>query len=78
MLFDKILRKKNVYYHFKTQLMNKEKIYIDKCIIKTINKVKDITIRNRTYHFFNDIVNIIFFDPNNIIIDAKSFKDIPI
>ena len=58
--------------------MNKEKIYIDKCIIKTINKVKDIAIRNRTYHFFNDIVNITFFDPNNIVIDAKSFKDIPI
>ena len=58
--------------------MNKDKIYIDKCIIKTINKVKDIGTRNCTYHFFNDIANIVFFYPNNIIIYAKSFKDIPI
>ena len=30
------------------------------------NKVKDINIKNQTYYFFNDIINIKNFDPNNI------------
>ena len=30
------------------------------------NKVKDIDIKNRTYYFSNDIINIKNFDPNNI------------
>ena len=42
------------------------------------NKVKDIDIKNQTYYFFNDIINIKNFDPNNIKIDEKSYKDIPI
>ena len=29
-------------------------------------KVKDIDIKNRTYYFFNDIINIENFNPNNI------------
>ena len=40
------------------------------------NKVKDINIKNRTYYLFNDIINIENFDPNNIKIDKKSYKDI--
>ena len=28
------------------------------------NKVKDIDIKNETYYFFNDIINIKNFDPN--------------
>ena len=40
------------------------------------NKVKDIDIKNQTYYFFNDIINIKFFDPDNIKIDEKSYKDI--
>ena len=40
------------------------------------NKVQDINIKNRTYYFFNDIININNFDPNNIKIDEKSYKDI--
>ena len=39
-------------------------------------KVKDIDIKNRTYYFFNDIINIENFDLNNIKIDEKSYKDI--
>ena len=31
--------------------------------------VKDISIKNRVYYFFNDIINIKDFDPNNIKID---------
>ena len=40
------------------------------------NKVKDIYINNRTYYFFNDIINIKNFDPNNIKIDEKSRKNV--
>ena len=38
------------------------------------NEVKDIDIKNRTYYFFNNIINIKNFDPNNIKIDEKSTK----
>ena len=40
------------------------------------NKVKDIDIKNPTYYFFNDIINIKNFDSNNIKIDEKSYKNI--
>ena len=42
------------------------------------NKVKNISIKNRTYYFFNDIINIKNFYPNNIKIDEKSYKNISI
>ena len=42
------------------------------------NKVKDIYIKNRTYYFFNDIISIKNFDLNNIKIDEKLYKNIPI
>ena len=35
------------------------------------SKVKDIDIKNRTYYFFDDIINIKNFDLNNIEIDEK-------
>ena len=40
------------------------------------NKVKDIDIKNRTYYFFNDIINMEKFNPNNIQMDEKSYKNI--
>ena len=40
------------------------------------NKFKHIDIENRTYYFFNYIMNIKNFDPNNIRIDEKSYKNI--
>ena len=40
------------------------------------NKVKDINIKIRTYYFFNDIINIENFDPNNIKTDENSYKNI--
>ena len=40
------------------------------------NKVKDINIKNRTYCFSKDIINIENFDLNNIKIDETSQKDI--
>ena len=38
------------------------------------NKVKDINIKNPKYYFFKYIININFFDPNNIKIDEKPYK----
>ena len=40
------------------------------------NMVIDIFIKSRTYYFFNDIIGIENFDPNNIKIDEKSNKNI--
>ena len=40
------------------------------------NKIKDVSIKNNTCYFFNDIINIKNFDPNNIKIDEKSYKNI--
>ena len=40
------------------------------------NNVKDIDIKNRTYYFFNDIINIQNFNPSNIKIDEKTYKNI--
>ena len=40
------------------------------------NKVKDIDKKPRTYYFFNVIINIENFDPNNTKIDEKSYKNI--
>ena len=41
-----------------------------------MNSVKDINIENRTYYFFDDMVNIKSLDPNKIKIDKKSYKNI--
>ena len=40
------------------------------------NKVKVIDIEKQTYYFFNGIINIKNFDPNNIKIDRMSYKNI--
>ena len=40
------------------------------------NKAKNLGIKNHTYYFSNDIINIKNFDLNNIKIDEKSCKDI--
>ena len=39
------------------------------------NKIKDIDIKKHKYYFFDDIINIKNFDPNNIKIDEKSYKN---
>ena len=39
------------------------------------NKIKELD-KNQTYYFFDDIINIKFFDPNNIKIDEKSYNNI--
>ena len=40
------------------------------------NKIKDIDIKNHTYYFLDDIINIKTFDPNNIKIDENSYENI--
>ena len=40
------------------------------------NKVKDIDIKNQTYYFFNGIINMNNFDPNNMKTDENSYKKI--
>ena len=42
------------------------------------NEVKDIDIKSHTYYFFNDIINKTNFELNNIKIDEKSNRKIPI
>ena len=41
-----------------------------------MGKVKQIQIKNRTYYFYNDMINIEEFDSN--LMDKKSYKDIDI
>ena len=38
------------------------------------NKVKDISIKNYTYYFIDDFINIKHFDPNNVKIEEKLYK----
>ena len=40
------------------------------------NKIKNIDIKNHTYHFFDDIIKIKKFDPNKIKVDKKSYINI--
>ena len=40
------------------------------------NNVKDINIKNHTYNFFDDMINIKESGPNNIKLDEKSYKNI--
>ena len=40
------------------------------------NKLKDIDIKNHTYHFFNDIISKNNSNPNKIKIDQKPYKNI--
>ena len=40
--------------------------------------VKQIDMKNRTYYFYNDMINIKKFDSNLLKIDKKSYKDIGI
>ena len=53
-----------------------EKFYINKCIIKLSNEVKDIDIKNCTYYISNVIINIKSFDQNKSKINEKSYKNI--
>ena len=40
--------------------------------------VKDLNIKNRTYYYFDDMIDIKKFEPNLLKIDKKSHRDIDI
>ena len=43
-----------------------------------MGRVKQINIKNRTYYFYNDIIDLENFDVGLLKIDKKSYKDIGI
>ena len=43
-----------------------------------MGKVKELNIKNRTYYYFNDIIDIKDFQSNLLKIDKKQYKDIDV
>ena len=43
-----------------------------------MGNIKQINIKNRTYYFFNDMINIKDFDSSLLKIDKNSYKNIGI
>ena len=43
-----------------------------------MGEVKQINIKNRTYYFYNDMINFKHFEPNLLKIDKKHYKGINI
>ena len=43
-----------------------------------MGNIKKINVKNRTYYFFDDMINITNFDPNLLKIDKKSYINIDI
>ena len=43
-----------------------------------MGEVKQINIKNRTYYFYNDIIDLKKFDATLLKIDKKSYKNIDI
>ena len=43
-----------------------------------MGKVKELKIKNQTYHYFNDIIDIKDFQSNLLTIDKKHYEDIDI
>ena len=41
-----------------------------------MNSLKEIDIKNRTFYFFDDMINIKNFDPNEFKIDERPYKNI--
>ena len=40
-----------------------------------MRNIKEINIKNQTYYFFNDMINIEVFDSSLLKIDKKSYKN---
>ena len=43
-----------------------------------MGSIKEINIKNRTYYFYNDIIDIKSFDSNNLKLDKKTYKGLDI
>ena len=41
-------------------------------------EIKQINIKNQTYYFYNDVINLNEFDKRKIKVDKKNFNDINI
>ena len=41
-----------------------------------MGEIKQINIKNRTYYFYNDIINLDKFDGSKVKVDRKNFNDI--
>ena len=41
-----------------------------------MGEVKQINIKNRTYYFYNDMINLKNFQPKLLKIDRKSYKNV--
>ena len=39
---------------------------------------KQLTIKDRTYYFYNDLINVLGFEASNLKLDKKSWKDLDI
>ena len=67
--------KKNIYWN--NNLLNAVLLYVIPFNIKMRN-IKQINIKNCTYCFFDDMINIKDFDSNLLKIDKKSYQNIGI
>ena len=43
-----------------------------------MGSIKQINIKNQTYYFYNDIIDLQTFDSNNLKLDKKSYKNLDI
>ena len=43
-----------------------------------MGSIKEINIKNRTYYFYNDIIDLKTFDSNNLKLEKKTYKDLDI
>lgn len=59
------------YYHTKYWM---KKICIT--VLKFMNNVKEINVKNGTYCYFNSMINIKNLDPNKIKVYEKPFKNV--
>ena len=39
---------------------------------------RQLNIKNRTYYFYNDLINVLNFEASNLKLDKKTWKDIDI
>ena len=39
---------------------------------------RQLNIKNRTYYFYNDLINVLNFEASNLKIDKNDWKDIDI
>ena len=43
-----------------------------------MGSIKEINIKERTYYFYNDIIDLKTFDSKNLKLDKKTYKDLDI